>query len=167
MLAWEEMINVTGKLQFVLSSKLMARTADRFDSKYGPIKAINRLASSKEGGAVFGLCKREEHCFPKDGEEINAKLMWSIGFITTMRCPCGLGESYANADGYHLSSQCNIGGGRTISHDALKKEVANLARAAGYRVKLESSAAMHVSDRQQKNRYFGVWRGKSYGVVGH
>jgi hypothetical protein len=119
---------------------------------------IIRIQSASEEAAALILTIPYHTVFraPKDGDEFCAAICMRLGlpidFLTEMFCVCKVGTKYIDKEGYHLLSQCNVGGQRITRHNLLRDEWVNVLGKAGFRCKIENSATLQEIEHDTNAR---------------
>ena len=63
-----------------------------------------------------------------------------------------MGSKYMARDGFHLFSQCNLDGHRSLVHNTLRDCFATMIRGGGFTVRIESSATLQLSNHDTQRR---------------
>jgi hypothetical protein len=136
------------KLQLLMGKCISRYELNAFKEAVQPAAVLRVDSCAKEGAVLITtIPKSEQLAFPEDGELFRAAVGMQLGlpipFISPTSCTCRIGENFANQDGFHLLSQCNVGNQRQSTHNAVRDEWTALMRFAGYHCTVESSETLH------------------------
>ena len=120
----------------------------------GPAIAHRLDSCSGEAAALVTTIPKCQYTTIRDAdqmrERLSLRLGLDVGYLVAGPCKCGSGQSsdgYVDSKGYHLQSQCLLGGRRLSTHNAVRDPVIDFSRAACYTCKADNGAIMRAACR--------------------
>jgi hypothetical protein len=153
----EEMFEKPLKLQHTLSEGIYKKRREML-IKLSRFTAIRIHSSSEEGSVLITtLPKMPEDSIPKAAlmrERLEQRLGLPVSYIVSGECKCNTPNSskYVDRAGIHLLSQCNSGGERNTTHNAVCDELVHMARAANLTARREDRQIILDENPNSKRR---------------